>query len=155
MRIATKTVYSMAKYHLGAIAEEMYKDNEAIASGKRIIRPSDDPVGMTQSLQIRSSLSSITQFQSTISLGTSWLNLAERTRPRISTEYFLRRSWPSMVNGRLAKLTRAWYMAGLNAWRAKAMPAAILPFIVIVFTLSLPGVLMRSRTCCQITRRVG
>lgn len=77
MRIATKTIYSMAKYQLGGIAEEMYKINEMIASGKQINRSSDDPVGMTQSLQIRSTLSSIEQFQSNITLGTSWLTSAE------------------------------------------------------------------------------
>ena len=73
MRIATKTIYGMAKYHLGAIAEDMYKINEVITSGKRINRPSDDPAGMTQSLQLRSELSNIEQLQSNITLGTSWL----------------------------------------------------------------------------------
>jgi flagellar hook-associated protein 3 FlgL len=77
MRIATKTIYGMAKYHLGAIAEEMYKTNEVIASGKKINRPSDDPVGMTQCLQLKSELSNIEQLQSNITLGTSWLTSAE------------------------------------------------------------------------------
>jgi len=77
MRIASKTVYEMVKFRLGTITEEMYKANEVIASGKRINKPSDDPVGMIQSLQLKSELSSIEQFQRNITLGTSWLMSAE------------------------------------------------------------------------------
>lgn len=77
MRIASKTVYEMVKFQLGTITEEMYKANEVIASGKRINKPSDDPVGMIQSLQLKSELSNIEQFQRNITLGTSWLTLAE------------------------------------------------------------------------------
>ncbi len=67
----------MVKFRLGTITEEMYKANEVIASGKRINKPSDDPVGMIQSLQLKSELSSIEQFQRNITLGTSWLMSAE------------------------------------------------------------------------------
>ncbi|MDH4205549.1 MAG: flagellar hook-associated protein FlgL [Desulfobacteraceae bacterium] len=77
MRVANKSVYDAVKYNLGSIYEELNKANEIATTGKRINNLSDDPVGLTQSLNIRSTLSSIEQMGRNISHGNSWLTASE------------------------------------------------------------------------------
>ncbi len=77
MRVANRTVYDMIKYNLGNITEDLYKANKVVATGKRINSLSDDPVGLTQCLNIRSSLSNLDQLEKNISMGRTWLNAGE------------------------------------------------------------------------------
>jgi len=77
MRVANKTIYDSVKYNLGSIYEELNKANEIATTGKRINNLSDDPVGLTQSLNIRSNLASIEQMGRNISYGNSWLTASE------------------------------------------------------------------------------
>ena len=77
MRVANKTIYDMIKFNLGNITEEMNKANKVIATQKRITCLSDDPVGLTQVLNIKSSLSNIEQLGRNISMGKSWLAASE------------------------------------------------------------------------------
>jgi len=77
MRVANKTVYDLINYNLSNITEGMFRANETVSSGKRIINLSDDPVGLTQSLNIKSTLSNIDQLGRNINIGTSWLNASE------------------------------------------------------------------------------
>jgi len=77
MRVANKTIYDSVIYNLGSISEEMNKANEIATTGKRINNLSDDPVGLTQSLNIRSALSNIEQMGRNISHGKSWLTASE------------------------------------------------------------------------------
>jgi flagellar hook-associated protein 3 FlgL len=55
----------------------MFKANRTVASGKRIIDLSDDPVGLTQALNIKSTLSNMDQLGRNIAMGTSWLKASE------------------------------------------------------------------------------
>lgn len=77
MRVASKTIYDIVKFNLGNITEELYKANKVVATQKRITDLSDDPVGLTQVLNIKSSLSNIEQLGRNISMGKSWLTAAE------------------------------------------------------------------------------
>ncbi len=77
MRVANKTIYDAVKYNLGSIYEELNKTNEIVTTGKRINNLSDDPVGLTQSLNIRSTLTNIEQMGRNISYGNSWLTVSE------------------------------------------------------------------------------
>jgi len=77
MRVANKAIYDSVMYNLGSISEELNKANEVATTGKRINNLSDDPVGLTQSLNIRSALSSIEQMGRNISHGNSWLTTSE------------------------------------------------------------------------------
>ena len=77
MRVANRMVFEATKYRLGNITESLNKANEVVTTGKRINDLSDDPVGLTQALDIRSDLSSIEQMGRNISLGASWLNASE------------------------------------------------------------------------------
>ena len=77
MRVANKSIYDSVKYNLGSIYEELNKANEIATTGKRINNLSDDPVGLTQSMNIRSTLASIEQMGRNISYGNSWLTASE------------------------------------------------------------------------------
>jgi flagellar hook-associated protein 3 FlgL len=77
MRVANKSIYDSVKYNLGSIYEELNKANEIATTGKRINNLSDDPVGLTQSLNIRSNLANIEQMGRNISYGNSWLTASE------------------------------------------------------------------------------
>jgi flagellar hook-associated protein 3 FlgL len=77
MRVANKTIYDAVKLNLGTAAEEMNNANRIVSSGKRISDLSDDPVGLTQALKIKSVLSGLDQMGRNISLGKSWLVSSE------------------------------------------------------------------------------
>jgi flagellar hook-associated protein 3 FlgL len=77
MRVASKTIYDTVKFNLAHITEELNKANKVVGTGRRIIGLSDDPVGLTQVLNIKSTLSGIEQLERNISMGKSWLIAAE------------------------------------------------------------------------------
>jgi flagellar hook-associated protein 3 FlgL len=77
MRVATKTIYDSMKFNLATIIGELNKANKVVSSGKRITDLSDDPVGLAQALDIKSTLSTIAQLERNIELGESWLKSAE------------------------------------------------------------------------------
>ena len=77
MRVASKTIYDTVKFNLANITEELNKANKVVGTGRRIIGLSDDPVGLTQVLNIKSTLSGIEQLERNISMGKSWLIAAE------------------------------------------------------------------------------
>lgn len=77
MRVANKTIYDAVKYNLGNCTQGMNKANEIVSTGKRINKLSDDPVGLTQALNVRSAISNIEQMQRNISHGNSWLASSE------------------------------------------------------------------------------
>jgi flagellar hook-associated protein 3 FlgL len=77
MRVATKTIYSNIIKYINNATEAMTKANEVAASGKRINRLSDDPVGLVTVLDLNSSLANIEQMESNIDMGVSWLTAGE------------------------------------------------------------------------------
>ena len=77
MRVANRSIFESVKYNLGNISEKLNKANEIASTGKRINTLSDDPVGLTQSLSIHSSLANIEQMQRNIDYGQSWLSASE------------------------------------------------------------------------------
>ena len=77
MRVTNRSIFESIRFNLGNISEELSNANEIASTGKRINSLSDDPVGLTQSLSIQSSLANIEQMQRNISYGNSWLNASE------------------------------------------------------------------------------
>ncbi|MBW2099633.1 MAG: flagellar hook-associated protein FlgL [Deltaproteobacteria bacterium] len=59
--------------------EQLFKSQNMLSSGKRINKPSDDPVGIGQVLDYRNTISSIDQYTRNISHGESQLNLTDST----------------------------------------------------------------------------
>ncbi len=77
MRVANSTIYDVIKYNLGNISEELNHANKVVSTGKRISEPSDDPVGLTQVLNIKSALSNFEQLGRNMDMGKSWLIASE------------------------------------------------------------------------------
>lgn len=77
MRVANKTIYDTVTYNLGSCTQKLNKANEIVSSGKRINNLSDDPVGLTQALKVKSAISNLEQMQRNISCGNSWLASSE------------------------------------------------------------------------------
>ncbi len=75
MRISNQTIYRNINFRLANLAEELKTIQEQIATGKKINRPSDDPIGTTQALRLRKVLSQIEQYGENIEHGSSWLKV--------------------------------------------------------------------------------
>ena len=77
MRVATKTLYAMSEYRLGKLSEQLNHSNEVIATGNKINNLSDDPIGLTQVLNLKSRITNLTQMDKNIDMGKTWLDGAE------------------------------------------------------------------------------
>jgi flagellar hook-associated protein 3 FlgL len=77
MRVANKTIYDTVTYNLSNYTQGLNQANEIVSSGKRINNLSDDPVGLTQALNVKSTISNLEQMQRNISTGNSWLVSSE------------------------------------------------------------------------------
>ena len=74
MRISNKMLYGQTVSDLNNNTERLFKLNSQISSGKRIDRPSEDPVGMSSVLIYRTELNSFDQFKKGINQAHGWLN---------------------------------------------------------------------------------
>jgi len=83
MRISNKMMFDAAQQNLFNLTEELNRANEVVAAQKRILRLSDDPVGLTQVLTMKSSLSNIGQMERNIGLGKNWLAASESAQTQI------------------------------------------------------------------------
>jgi flagellar hook-associated protein 3 FlgL len=83
MRVTNKNVYDAVIFNLANIQSELHKANQVVATGKRISALSDDPVRLTESLDLRSALSNIEQLGRNISLGASWLAASESSLSQV------------------------------------------------------------------------
>jgi flagellar hook-associated protein 3 FlgL len=77
MRVANKTIYDTVTYNLSNCTQGLNQANEIVSSGKRINNLSDDPVALTQALNVKSAISNLEQMQRNISTGNSWLVSSE------------------------------------------------------------------------------
>ncbi|HQH99644.1 MAG TPA: flagellar hook-associated protein FlgL [Deltaproteobacteria bacterium] len=74
MRVNNRFLYSQLVRELGMNTEKLFSLNSQITSGKRIQKPSDDPIGLSKVLINRTELNGINQFQRTIDLAKGWLS---------------------------------------------------------------------------------
>jgi len=77
MRVTSNLMADTVSSSFFKNAEQLLKIQSSIATGKRINKPSDDPVGMGRVLNYRKTLSSIDQYQKNIGSAKSWLNLTD------------------------------------------------------------------------------
>jgi len=84
-RISQQSLFSKINYDLNRITYEMSRLNEAIASGKRVNRLSDDILGGASILAIRSVLSDLEQYGRDLSVASEWLNTSESAVMNIKT----------------------------------------------------------------------
>ena len=83
MRVSNKMIFDTAQQNLFNLTEELNRANEVVAAQKKILRLSDDPIGLTQVLSMKSSLSNIRQMERNISLGKNWLTASESAQTQI------------------------------------------------------------------------
>ncbi|MCP4118206.1 MAG: flagellar hook-associated protein 3 [Desulfobacteraceae bacterium] len=77
MRVPNITTYSNATYQLGKITSKMRDANEVVATQKRINSISDDPIGLSQVLDLKVSLENLDQIEKNVAMGLSWLKGGE------------------------------------------------------------------------------
>ncbi len=74
MRVSNRFLYYQLIKDIDSNTEKLFKLNNQISSGKRIERPSDDPVGMANVLIYRSDLNAFGQFSRSIDMANGWLS---------------------------------------------------------------------------------
>ncbi len=74
MRVSNRFLYYQLVKDIGTNTEKLFKLNNQISSGRRIDRPSDDPLGLSQVLIYRSELNSFNQFEKTIDRANGWMS---------------------------------------------------------------------------------
>ncbi|PYE50648.1 flagellar hook-associated protein FlgL [Paenibacillus barcinonensis] len=74
MRITNNMLSSQLLLNLNRNAQQMNNTQTQMATGRKINKPSDDPVGITYSLRYRAELSSNEQYQKNVDSATSWLD---------------------------------------------------------------------------------
>ncbi len=77
MRVTNKMMADNTTSQLFKQVEQMAKTQEQIVSGKRINRPSDDPVGISSTLAYRKTISSLDQFNNSIAKAKLHMDTAE------------------------------------------------------------------------------
>jgi flagellar hook-associated protein 3 FlgL len=79
MRVTNKLMADTVTGNLFKNIERFFKTQNIISSGKRINKPSDDPIGMGRVLDYRKTLCAIDQYNRNIAHGESWLNVTDST----------------------------------------------------------------------------
>ncbi len=77
MRITNRMMFDQQILNINKRYEDMFELNEKVATGKRVNRPSDDPVDAGKILGYRSLISSIEQYERNIDTGSTWLKYTE------------------------------------------------------------------------------
>jgi len=77
MRVTEKLITDSVVSNLFANTQQLYKTQQLVATGKRINKPSDDPIGMGRVLDCRKTISSIDQYNKNIARAKSQLRLTD------------------------------------------------------------------------------
>ena len=79
MRVTNNMMTSQVVFNVQRSLQRFMALQTEMSSGKRINKPSDDPVGTLRDLDYRTELSKISQFQENVSQGQSWLTTYDGT----------------------------------------------------------------------------
>ncbi len=77
LRVTDEMILSAALYNLRRNSRKLFRLQVMAASGKRILAPSDDPLGAIKVIDYNSQLSRFEQYQRNIAFGLSWLQRTE------------------------------------------------------------------------------
>ncbi len=86
MRVPNITLYDTMRFRLGDLTEKLKNINEVVTTGKQINRLSDDPIGLSQVLDLKSSLSNIDQLGKNIDVGKTWLTGGESALSNVNEQ---------------------------------------------------------------------
>lgn len=79
MRVTHTTIYDASQTRLANLVEDFNKANLEVSTGKRINKLSDDPVGISRVVGLRSNLSNLDQMTENIRTANTWLTESETT----------------------------------------------------------------------------
>lgn len=79
MRVTNKLMADTVTGNLFKNIDQFLKTQNILSSGKRINKPSDDPIGMGKVLDYRKTICAIDQYDRNIAHGESWLDLTDST----------------------------------------------------------------------------
>jgi len=85
MRISTQTLFETGAAQLGELQSGLAKTNQQIASGRRILSPSDDPVAAARALEVSQSQSLNTQYGANRQHANSAISATEGTLASVTT----------------------------------------------------------------------
>jgi flagellar hook-associated protein 3 FlgL len=84
MRITNQMMVSRFLQNLNANLALLAESNQQLSTGKRIQRPADDPIAVTRSMHLRTSLNETAQFIRNVSSATSWMEAADSAMADVS-----------------------------------------------------------------------
>lgn len=84
MRISTRQTYDSLVNNMTSGMAKLLKSQEMFASGKKLNKPSDDPVGARQVMDYKDMMSGMTQYQRNIEFAESYLHEAESVLSGVS-----------------------------------------------------------------------
>ncbi len=85
MRVPNLSIYANATYNLGGLTGDLQDLNEVMATQKQINSISDDPIGFSQVLNLKSSLGNLGQIETNVNMGISWLNGVENALDSVNS----------------------------------------------------------------------
>lgn len=85
MRVSTSSIFEQGVFNIQRNQSEWLKAQEQIASGRRVLTPSDDPVSASRSLEISQSKSIAEQFARNTESATAAIGLTEDALQRYTT----------------------------------------------------------------------
>ena len=84
MRVPNLSLYSNSKYNLMGLTSDLQDSNEVMSTHKRINSLSDDPIGMSQTLNLKTTIENLTQIEKNVNMGISWLKGGENAMDSVS-----------------------------------------------------------------------
>lgn len=125
MRIATALYHQQAIESIGRRNEKLAMQQEQLASGKRINRPSDDPIGAAETERIRASNAQMAIEQRMMSFSTGMLNQADHVLAGTSeTLQSMSELLVAAGNGSLQPKDRAVIATQLEGMRSELLALA-------------------------------
>ncbi len=85
MRVPNITTYSNSTYQLGNHTSNLKNANEVVSTQKRINSFSDDPVGLSQVLNLNTTLGNLEQISKNVEVGITWLDGVENALDSVNT----------------------------------------------------------------------
>ncbi len=116
MRVPNISIYNNARYHLGGLTGDLQDANEVMATQKRINRISDDPIGLSQVLNLKTSIENLGQIEKNVNMGISWLKGAETALDSVNSLILDAKTQVSrLINASMGADERRNAVAGINA----------------------------------------
>ncbi len=108
MRVPNISIYDTSRFQLNSITNNLSDANEVISTQKRINQISDDPIGLSQVLDLRLSVDNLIQIDKNIEMGRTWVNGTETALQSIQDQILEAKLLSTkMVNASMSTSERA------------------------------------------------